>query len=250
MISIKNVSKIYDSYESRKSAASFFFPKKEKVVALKGVDLEVKRGEIYGLLGPNGAGKTTLIKMVCGLLRPTSGRILIDGKEVYSAQREIGIMLGGSMVYALMTGRDNLEYVASLHQLSNPKKRIEELQEFLKIGDWIDRYVSEYSLGMRAKLCLARALMHDPSILLLDEPTLGLDPKFALYVRNQIKRLGKTIVLTTHYMDEADYLSDRVGILHHGRLVAQGVPSELKERIRTSENPSLTDVFIELTSEG
>lgn len=249
MIAVKDVTKVYDYYGPRKSFTSFFFPKKEKITALDCVNLEIKPGEIYGLLGPNGAGKTTLIKMMAGLLKPTTGKISIDGHDVYGAHRQIGIMLGGSMVYTLLTGRDNLEYVAGLYGLSDPKKRIEELKEFLHIGDWLDHYAAEYSLGMRAKLCLARALVHDPPILLLDEPTLGLDPQFALYIRNQIKKLGKTIILTTHYMDEADYLSDRVGILHHGHLVAEGIPAELKQRIQSSNGVSLTDVFIELTSE-
>jgi len=249
MISVDNVSKTFDYSVPKTSFVALIFPKMEKLTAVHRVSLKVQTGEIYGLLGPNGAGKTTLIKMICGLLKPTSGKISIGGKEVYSAQRDIGIMLGSSMIYTLMTGRDNLEYVASLFGIENPRERITELADLLQIGNWIDRYVSEYSLGMRTKLCLARALIHNPSILLLDEPTLGLDPAFALYIRNQIKKIGKTIILTTHYMEEADFLSDRVGIVHHGRLIAEGTPSELKEKIQKRETPSLTDVFIELTTE-
>jgi len=139
--------------------------------------------------------------------------------------------------------------VANLYGVPDPRRRIREVAEFLEIGDWIHQYVSEYSLGMRVKLCLARALIHNPPILLLDEPTLGLDPHYSLLMRNKIKKLGKTIILTTHYMEEADFLSDRVGILHRGHLVAEGTPACLKGELKKAQSPSLTDVFIKLTTE-
>ena len=248
MIAIKNVTKTYHYYGARKSLASLLFPKKETLVAVDQVSLEIKKGEIYGLLGPNGAGKTTLIKMICGLLKPTAGEIQVNGNNVFGAQREIGLMLGDSMVYNLMTGYDNLDYTANLYAVLEPKQRIKEIAEFLGIGEWIHQYVSEYSLGMRVKLCLARALIHNPSVLLLDEPTLGLDPHYSLHMREKIRGLHKTIILTTHYMEEADVLSDRIGILHGGHLVAEGTPQELKEKIEKDENPTLTDVFIQLTA--
>lgn len=249
MISIRNITKDYSYYGPRRSLASFFFPKREKLVAVDRVNMEIHEGEIYGLLGPNGAGKTTLIKMICGLLKPTSGDLQVHGHGIFGAQREIGLMLGDSMIYHLMTGRDNLDYVARLYGVQHPRRRIKELTELLEIGDWIDRYVSEYSLGMRIKLCLARALAHDPPILLLDEPTLGLDPSYSLTIRNKIKELGKTIILTTHYMEEAEFLSDRIGILHRGRLVAEGEPAKLKGQVEKAQSPTLTDVFIQLTAE-
>jgi len=250
MISVRNVTKIYHYYGPRRSIVSFLFPKQESLVALNQVNLEIKKGEIYGLLGPNGAGKTTLIKILSSLLTPNSGEIYVNGNNVFEAKREIGLMLGDSMIYYVMTGRGNLEYMADLYNVPRPRERIKEIAGFLEIGDWLDRHVSEYSLGMRVKLCLARTLIHDPSVLLLDEPTLGLDPLFSLHMREKIKKLGKTIILTTHYMEEAEFLSERVGILHQGHLVAEGTPAELKHRIEKAENPSLTDVFIKLTKES
>jgi len=249
MISIQNVTKVYHYYGPRKSFVSFFFPRRESLIALQHVSVQIHQGEIYGLLGPNGAGKTTLIKIVSGLLKPTSGEVRLSGNRVYGAQREIGLMLGDSMIYYMMTGRDNLDYAAHLYSVQESEKRIAELTDFLEIGSWIDRYVSDYSLGMRVKLCLARSLIHDPPVLLLDEPTLGLDPHFSLHLRNKIRGLGKTVILTTHYMEEAEFLSDRVGILHQGCLVAEGTPDELKQRIEKRDNPTLTDVFIGLTAE-
>lgn len=249
MISINNLTKVFHHYAPKRSLISFLFPKAERLAAVNGVSLEIKEGEIYGLLGPNGAGKTTLIKMICGLLKPTGGEIRVNGNNVFGAQRDIGLMLGDSMVYNLLTGYDNLDYVANLYGIPDPKRRIREVAEFLEIGDWIRQYVSEYSLGMRVKLCLARALIHDPKILLLDEPTLGLDPHYSLHMRNKIRGLHKTIVLTTHYMEEADFLSDRIGILHRGQLVVEGTPGDLKATIESATNPTLTDVFIKVTTE-
>ena len=250
MIRIKKVSKVFHHQGEKRSLVSHLFPKAERLVAVNDVTLKIEKGEIYGLLGPNGAGKTTLIKMISGLLKPTSGEIRVNGSNVYGAQKDIGLMLGDSMVYNLMTGYDNLDYAACLYGVSNPRERIKEMAGFLEIGDWIHRHVSEYSLGMRVKLCLARALIHDPLVLLLDEPTLGLDPHYSVHIRNIIKALGKTVILTTHYMEEADFLSDRVGILHHGRLIAEGRPEILKHQIEKQGSPSLTDVFIHLTKEA
>jgi|GEM_PF-865241 len=247
MIQIQNLKKVFTYYKPRKSIRSWFFPEKKEITALNNVSIKIKTGEIYGLLGPNGAGKTSLMKIICGLLKPTAGVVLVNDKEVFAAQREIGLMLGDSMVYALMTGRDNLEYTASLYGVSDTEGRIQTLADFFEIGDWLDRYVSDYSLGMRIKLCLARALVHDPPILLLDEPTLGLDPHYSLFIRERIKHLKKTIVLTTHYMDEADYLSDRIGILHHGHLLTEGTPNDLRSQIGSSKSTSLSEVFVEIT---
>jgi ABC-2 type transport system ATP-binding protein len=247
MILLQQVTKTYDYYAGRFSIGSLLFPSAQRIVALDNVCLEIKPGEIYGLLGPNGAGKTTLIKILAGLVKPSSGTARMNGREVFMAQKEMGLMLGDSLVYTLMTGRDNLDYAAHLYGVPNVRKRVEEVAHKLELGDWLDQYVSEYSLGMKVKICLARALIHDPPILLLDEPTLGLDPNFALELRKLIRELKKTIVLTTHYMEEAESLSDRVGILHHGHLVAEGTSGQLKERLAGFENPSLTDVFVELT---
>lgn len=248
MILVRDVTKVYEYDKPRRSLAAFLFPERERFTAVESVSFQVEAGKIFGLLGPNGAGKTTLIKMMSGLLKPTSGEIQVNGKDVFRAQRDVGLVLGDTLLYNLMTGRDNLEYTARLYGVSDGSERIGELVEFLEMEEpWLDRYVSEYSLGMRVKLCLARALVYDPPVLLLDEPTLGLDPRFALHVRDKIKKLGKTVILTTHYMEEAEFLSDSIGILHRGRLVAEGSPADLKSRIQKEENPTLTDVFLELT---
>ncbi|MBI4373192.1 MAG: ABC transporter ATP-binding protein [Candidatus Omnitrophica bacterium] len=249
MISIREVTKIYEYRASRQSIASFLFPRRERLTALESVNFQVKKGKTFGLLGPNGAGKTTLIKLIAGLLKPTAGGIKVNGKDIFQSQKEVGLVLGDTLLYNVMTGRDNLEYTARLYGICDVDRRIKKLVELLEMEEQsLDRYVSEYSLGMRVKLCLARALVYDPPVLLLDEPTLGLDPRFALHVRDKIKQLGKTIILTTHYMEEAEFLSDSVGILHRGRLVAQGSPADLKNQVQKEENATLTDVFLELTA--
>jgi ABC-2 type transport system ATP-binding protein len=247
MIRLEDITKVFEFKLPRRSMSDFFHPRRERIVAVDSVSLDIKTGEIFGLLGPNGAGKTTIIQMLAGLLKPTSGQILIDGEKMVISHRGIGLMLGDALVYNLLTGRDNLTYSGRLYGVWNLKRRIEELADFFEIGNWMDRYVSDYSLGMKAKLCFARALIHDPPILLLDEPTLGLDPHYALGMRNKIKALHKTIILTTHYMEEADFLSDHVGILHQGRLVAHGSSDMLKERLAHESDPTLTDVFIQMT---
>ena len=249
MIFVQNVTKIFEFDPSHSSIKSFLVSKREQFTAVDRVSMDIKQGEIYGLLGSNGAGKTTLIKMICGLLKPTNGEIYVEGKPVFQAQRDIGLVLGDSLLYNVMTGRDNLAYTARLYGVRSINNRIQELIYLLNIDPkWLDRYVSEYSLGMRVKLCFARALVYDPSVLLLDEPTLGLDPHIAIQVRNIIKRLNKTIILTTHYLEEIESLTHRIGILHRGRLVAEGSAEELKQKILKAGDTSLTDVFLALTT--
>jgi ABC-2 type transport system ATP-binding protein len=213
--------------------------------AVNGVDLQIKRGEIFGLLGPNGAGKSTTIRMLCTLLEPTSGRATVNGfdvvKQANEVRRSLGTVLAGERsIYWKLTGRENLEYFAALYHIPTTiaKKRVEELIERMEIKDRANELVEKYSTGMRQRIAIAKALLARPPILLLDEPTLGLDPQAARNLREliaQLKEEGHTILLTTHYMEEADLLSDRIGIIDTGKVIALDTPANLKARIDQQE---------------
>ncbi|HAF09686.1 MAG TPA: ABC transporter ATP-binding protein [Chloroflexi bacterium] len=218
---------------------------REKFVAVKGIDLRVERGEIFGVLGPNGAGKTTTLRMLATLLEPTSGDVRILGIDVKTHPREVranlGAMLSGERsLYWKLTARENLEYFAALYHVP-PKEataRIESALVAVKLADRADDYVERYSTGMRQRLALARALLPDPPLVILDEPTVGLDPQSARDLRDRVrelKRQGRTVLLTTHYMEEADQLCDRIAIIDHGVIVALDTPAALKRRIRAGE---------------
>jgi len=215
-------------FESRKG---FLFREKTRTEALKGVDLTVERGAIFGLLGPNGAGKTTLTKILSTLLLPTSGTALVLGHDVTREtdwlRPRMGLVLGGERgLYNRISGRDNLRYFADLYgvPLSEREPRIREVLERVGLTDAADRRTEEYSRGMKQKLHLARGILHRPEILFLDEPTIGLDPKSARETRKLIRSLvsdGVTIFLTTHYMFEAEELCPKLAILSKGRIVAR-----------------------------
>ncbi|MFA5363643.1 MAG: ABC transporter ATP-binding protein [Candidatus Bathyarchaeia archaeon] len=215
-------------------------------VALDKVNLKIRPGELFGLLGPNGSGKTTTIKCLSTILIPDSGKAFVNGfdvqKETAMVRASLGMVVGGERtLYWKLTARDNLMYFASLYKMrkSYAKKRIDELLEIFQLSDRADERLEDYSTGMRQKIAIARALLHDPPILLLDEPTLGLDPGFARQLRAQIKELsekqGKTVLLTTHYMDEADRLCDRVAFINDGRIVAVDTPNKLKAMVKEKE---------------
>ena len=219
MISVEGLSKVFRVRRRGHGVlGSLFFPRFESFTAVDNVSFDVGEGEILGLLGPNGAGKTTIIKIICSLLEPTSGRVLVDGAPPGERKGEIGLVLGPAMVYRRMTGYDNLRYYGELYGVGNIDARIRELCGFLGISGWLDEYVEHYSSGMVSKLAVARALIHDPKVLVLDEPTLGLDVRMAEEIRGRILKLDKTILLTTHYMEEAKVLSDRVVLLNRGRV--------------------------------
>jgi ABC-2 type transport system ATP-binding protein len=213
--------------------------------AVNGVDLQIKRGEIFGLLGPNGAGKSTTIRMLCTLLEPTSGTATVNGfdvvKQANEVRRSLGTVLAGERsIYWKLSGRENLEYFAALYHIPTAiaKKRVEELIERMEIKDRANELVEKYSTGMRQRIAIAKALLARPPILLLDEPTLGLDPQAARNLREliaQLKEEGHTILLTTHYMEEADLLSDRIGIIDTGKVIALDTPANLKARIDQQE---------------
>jgi len=219
--------------------------KRERFRAVDGIDLVVEPGEIFGLLGPNGAGKTTTMKMLATLLIPTSGTIRVLGIDPLMRPREVrarlGAMLSGERsLYMKLTGRENLEYFAALYHVApgETKVRIEKVLAAAKLADRADDYVERYSTGMRQRLALARALLPDPPLVVLDEPTVGLDPQASRDLRDRVRELkaqGRTVLLTTHYMEEADQLCDRVAIIDHGRIVALDTPAALKRTIRAEE---------------
>ena len=219
--------------------------RRERFKAVDRIDLVVERGEIFGLLGPNGAGKTTTMKMLATLLIPTSGTIRVLGIDPLARPRDVrarlGAMLSGERsLYWKLTGRENLEYFAALYHVP-PREtapRIERALAAVNLAARADDYVERYSTGMRQRLALARALLPDPPLVLLDEPTVGLDPQASRDLRDRVRELraqGRTVLLTTHYMEEADQLCDRVAIIDHGRIVALDTPAALKRTIRAEE---------------
>jgi len=215
---------------------------KEHTVALGGVSLTVNEGELFGLLGPNGAGKTTLVKILSTLLVPTSGGGTVAGhdllKEGDAIRKKVGVVLGGERaLYWRLTARENLRFFYELYNLPRAERqhRIDSLIDLVGLKDRADERVEGYSKGMKQRLHLARGLLHDPEILLLDEPSIGLDPGAARELRALVRGLtvkqGKTVVLTTHYLYEADVLSDRVGIISGGKLLTVDSPTALKARL-------------------
>jgi ABC-2 type transport system ATP-binding protein len=212
----------------------------DEVIAVDGIDLYVDEGEMFAFLGPNGAGKTTTVRMLTTLLRPTSGRATVAGFDLLSHQhairRSIGVALQEAGLDALSTGRELLRLQAQLCGLSNSDamRRAGEMLELVGLQDAADRQVKTYSGGMKRRLDLASALVHEPRILFLDEPTEGLDPASRQSVWQEVQRLnqrGMTVFLTTHYLEEADRLADRVAIIDHGHVVAEGTPAALKASV-------------------
>ena len=232
-IEVKDLRRIY------KTNIGVIRRKTKEIVAVDGITFNVNRGELFGLLGPNGAGKTTMIKMLTTLLIPTGGTAKILGYDVVNQANEIrsriGFIFGGERgLYWRLSGIDNLRYFASLYHV-DPEvtmKRIPQLLELVGLSDRGDEKVEGYSRGMKQRLHIARTLLHDPEILFLDEPTMGLDPVGGREIRQVIRDLQsekKTILLTTHYMFEADALCERVAVIDQGRIVALDTPDALKQ---------------------
>jgi ABC-2 type transport system ATP-binding protein len=212
-----------------------------EVEAVRGISFEVQQGELFGLLGPNGAGKTTTIKMLITLLLPTTGSGRVLGHDVVDEAREvrrkIGYVFGGDRgLYERLSALDNLRYFAELYGVSGreQKRRIAEVLELVGLTGREAERVEGYSRGMRQRLHIARGILHDPPVVFLDEPTIGVDPVGARELRQMISGLvqaGKTVLLTTHYMFEADTLCDRVAVIAKGRIVGEGTPRELKGHV-------------------
>jgi ABC-2 type transport system ATP-binding protein len=230
-----------DLHRTYRTSTGTLRRKWKNVEAVRGVSFEIQEGELFGLLGPNGAGKTTTIKMLITLLIPTKGTARVLGHDVVKDAREvrrrIGYVFGGERgVYERLSGYDNLRYFAELYGVP-PKRirpRIEELLELVGLKGREQERTEGYSRGMKQRLHIARGLLHDPPVVFLDEPTIGLDPVGARELRATIASLaqaGKTILLTTHYMFEADALCDRIAVINRGEIVAHGTPADLKREV-------------------
>ncbi len=218
--------------------------------AVDHISFSVEPGEIFGFLGPNGAGKTTTIRMLTGQLRPTDGTAVVMGCDVVEERQQlkplIGVVWEFQNLYESLSARDNLVFAARLYGVE--RWRVDEILEWVGLADRAGDRLKEYSNGMKQRLLIARALLPQPRVLFLDEPTRGLDPGVAREIRRLITKLageGVTVFLTTHYMEEADRLSDRAAILDHGRIVAMGSPARLKAQ--HGSRASLEDVFVSLT---
>ena len=237
-----------------------FSGKDGEVDAVRGVDLAVAAGSVFGFLGPNGAGKSTTVKMLTTLMTITSGSARVAGIDVttdpYGARRKIGVALQEAGLDPRQTGRELLVLQGRLFKLpaGRAAERAQELLELVELTDAADRRVKGYSGGMKRRLDLASALVHEPEVLFLDEPTTGLDPASRLTVWEEVRRInerGTTVFLTTQYLEEADQLCDQLAIIDAGTIVREGTPSELKtelqQRLGLVEEPTLDDVFLDAT---
>jgi len=224
-------------------------------LAVDDVSFDVHAGEVFGFLGPNGAGKTTTIKIIVGLLRPTSGTVKVAGCDVQAqpmlAKAASGYVPDTPNLYAKLTGRELLRFVGDLYNLDRPHaaRRIDELLRILDLSAAADDTVDSYSHGMQQKASLAAALMHDPKVLVLDEPTVGLDPKSARLIKDILRQMaerGAAVFLSTHILEIAERMCDRIGIINQGKLVAVGTMTELRALGKSGE-VSLEDIFLSLT---
>jgi sodium transport system ATP-binding protein len=216
------------------------------------LSLSIPRGEIYGLLGPNGAGKTTALRMLAGLLAPTSGRALLVDYDAQTtrAKRELGYLSGSTGLFGRLSPREVLYYFGQIHGLSRAqiRERLPILVDALALDDILDRRCEVLSTGERQRVSIARAVLHDPTVLILDEPTSGLDVLASRFLRDFVRRerdRGKAVLFSTHYLAEAELLCDRVGFLHRGRLLAQGTPAEIRGGLSTLE-----EAFLALVDRG
>ncbi len=225
----------------------------QDVKAVKDLSLQVGKGELFGLLGPNGAGKTTTINILCGLVKPTAGLATVCGydiqKEPNKVKEKIGVCIQETAIYPFLTGAENVDLFGNLNSMNKDtlKSRRNFLLSKMGLTDDAKRKAEKYSGGMKRRLSLILALIHDPQIAFLDEPTVAMDPQSRHAVWDFVKELktqGKTVILTTHYMEEAQELCDRVGIIDHGKLIALGTPKEL---IAKNGVGNLEEVFIKLT---
>jgi ABC-2 type transport system ATP-binding protein len=232
--------------------------RKKEVTALKDVNLQVKKGELFGLLGPNGAGKTTLIKILCTLILPTSGKAYVNGLEVTvdgkKIRKTIGYVVSDERsFYWRLTGRQNLRFFAQLNNLSNREgeRRIKRLLNFMGLTADAERMVKDYSTGMRQKLAIARGLLTDPDIIFMDEPTKGLDPLISQSLRRLVREKlveeeKRTVVFATHNLSEAEEMCDRIAIIDKGEVKKAGTVDEIKKGYHYEKEISLEEIFCEM----
>jgi len=249
VIEVKKVSKKFRDKRKEKKAFSDHGPlmgpikrigSKEYFHVLKKVSFRVEEGEIFGLLGPNGCGKTTLIKIITGLMNSDSGEIKVLGKEVPreidEIREDINAVFARAAMFWHLSGEYNLEVYSKIYRVKDREKKIKKYLKFFELEDRKDMYLDKRSTGELMRFNLARALLNSPSVLFLDEPTIGLDPGISLKVRNFLKKLNKkeklTILLTTHYMEEADYLCDRIAVMDKGKIIKIDTPDNLKKLLR------------------
>lgn len=214
--------------------------KYDKNTAVKGISFEINKGEVFGLLGPNGAGKSTTISMLSGLLTPTEGKILINGKDTIKnpmlAKKSIGLVPQDIALYPTLTAKENLYFWGRMYNLSGKllKERVSEVLSIAGLEDRKNEAIKNYSGGMKRRINIAAALLHHPQILIMDEPTVGIDPQSRNHILESVKKLnseGMTIIYTSHYMEEIEYLCTRIGIVDHGKLIAIGTKDELKKSV-------------------
>ena len=225
MVETHNITKKYDDF-----------------IAVNGINLKIPRNSVYGVLGPNGAGKTTLISMLCTILRPTSGTATVNGYDVIKnakdVRQSIGIVFQSRALDDILTGREHLEMHASLYGVPSDlrKERIEEILDLIALGEKADEFTKTYSGGMKRRLEIGRGLVHHPKLLILDEPTLGLDPQTRENIWEYISKLNEkediTVLMTTHYMEEADQLCDEVAIINQGKIIKSDSPINLKRELK------------------
>jgi len=251
-VEVRNLTKVFEKAQKAgkgigKTLRAKIHPLKEKIAAVDHINFEIGEGEFFGLLGPNGAGKTTTIKLLCTLLVPDDGTAVVNGfdvvKEPEKVRKSLGVVTGGERgLYWRLTGRENLWFFSQMYNVPAhiARPRIEQLLKLVELQDRADEQVEKYSRGMKQRLHVIKGLVNDPPILLLDEPTLGLDPASARAIRDFIKdklqkEQKKTILHTTHYMEEADQLCDRIAIIDQGKIIALDTPGNLKKKIQRLE---------------
>lgn len=216
--------------------------------AVKGVSFNIEEGEVFGLLGPNGAGKSTTISMLCGLIKPTSGSILVEDKDALKnpmiVKNIIGLVPQDIALYPTLTAKENLYFFGRMYNLSGKflKERVSEVLNIAGLTDRQNEKIKNYSGGMKRRINIAAALIHNPKILIMDEPTVGIDPQSRNHILESVKKLneeGMTIIYTSHYMEEVEYLCSRIGIIDHGSLIALGSKEELKSSLKGDEKLEL-----------
>ncbi len=227
------------------------------LLAVDDINLEVPAGEIFGFLGPNGAGKTTTIRMMMGLMQPTSGQVLLGGHDLdnspIAAKKLCGFVPDRPHIYEKLTGAEFLDFVAGLYQIPGPlaATRREQLLEMFDLTQWATELVESYSHGMKQRLVMAAALVHAPRLLIVDEPMVGLDPRGARLLKRtlqQLARNGVTVFMSTHSLEVAEETCDRIGIINQGRLIAVGSVDELRRQAGSHANATLEAIFLKLTN--